>query len=154
MFSHKRGRGTSCKQHPPSWASAKGPSSLTHLLRASRNERNITIHNPNQSGPVVVGCMWHQQETPATLWSLQISTGTEIWATFASFSETSVNVRQESLASCSHPTITSQSAEISSPMLSPPFSNLKGLDRIFSELQHGWPSPSRQCCQEQDVWRC
>lgn len=56
MFSHKKVRGTPCKQHPPSWASAKGPSSLTHLLRVSRNERkNITIHNPIKSGPVTVG---------------------------------------------------------------------------------------------------
>lgn len=156
MFSHKRVRGTPCKQHPPSWASAEGPCSLTHLLRVSRNERrNISIHNPIQSGPVVEGCMWHQQQAPAILWGLQTSIGTDVWAIFASFSETPVNVRKESLASCSHPITTSQSAEISSPMLSLPFSNIKGLDRIYSELQHSWSPPSGQRCQEErHIRRC
>lgn len=63
--------------------------------------------------------------------------------------------RRESLTGCSHPTTTSQSAEISSTMLLHSFCNLKDLVRIYSEPQHGWIPPRGQCYQEErDIQRC
>lgn len=109
-------------------------------MKVSRNERlNPAIHNPIQSGPVVMGCTW--QQVPATLcWTTR---GRDLWATFAPCSEKPGNSRRESLIGCSHPTTTRQSAEISSTMSLSSFTNLKDLVRIDSELQCGWTPPKQ-----------